>query len=459
MSNSDSGQGGIFPKIDVYIQNTGFDAGAQQDICGNTTDPFTLVDGSVWSSGHQYCIQIATAHELLHALGAGHEADRTDVTIPGGICPPPVNDPDAIGYGPFDQYSIGAQSYCSRSTARASTTDLAWLHDTYGMGGTVLGSTLRSNDWIWWIEGNPQEFWGDVWYGAIPSLLTAFPSPPTPGLEVATTNLNSSGTYTPIAGDFDGDEISDILGSTAGHMWWGTDRTGFNQQAYMYPVSAGFTPISGDFDGDSRGDVFWYKPGTGADAVWWGTGNRSSAFSGVLQTVNGANYQPFAADFDGDGASDIFWYDPTGYSRIWWGIYGTKGFYHSPLIYWVASGARPVAGDFDRDGYTDIWWLRQVGTDDLWWSNGSNRTFSPQQITAPLYNTATVAFGGKFTRQSSGNVFFDTSGSFDQIWEGQTNRTFVAIPVSHRSAFLPIVGDFDGDTVDDIYWYIAGDAP
>lgn len=53
-------------------------------------------------------------------------------------------------------------------------------------------------------------------------------------------------------------------------MQWRQPRscTGFTD-APERQATGTFVPIAGDFDGSGQDDVHWYRPGPGGDRVWW----------------------------------------------------------------------------------------------------------------------------------------------------------------------------------------------
>lgn len=66
---------------------------------------------------------------------------------------------------------------------------------------------------------------------------------------------------------------------------------------------------------------------------------------------------------------------------------------------------------------------------------------------------------GDFDGDSVADVFWYGPGAArDGLWYGDGDGTFTAVPVTVRGTYLPLVGDFNGDRRDDIFWYGPGSA-
>ncbi|NEP72931.1 MAG: S8 family serine peptidase [Okeania sp. SIO2G4] len=218
------------------------------------------------------------------------------------------------------------------------------------------------------------------------------------------TPVRINGVYEPIAGDFNGDNNTDILwyrpGPGQDFIWFFNSDGSF--ESSRFTVNGTYTPIVGDFNGDSTSDILWYRPGSGQDFIWFfdKDGNcTSSPF-----TVNGT-YTPVAGDFDASGTTDILWYRPgTGQDFLW--SFNSDGTFDSNRFR-VNGTYTPVAGDFDASGTTDVLWYRPGTGQDFLWS-------------------------------------FNSDGTFD------SNRFRV------NGTYTPVAGDFNGNLFSDILWYRPG---
>ena len=89
-------------------------------------------------------------------------------------------------------------------------------------------------------------------------------------------------------------------------------------------VNGTYSPFAGDFDGNGTDDLFWYAPGSAADSAWY-TNHTPGQYTSVARQVTNS-YVPGAGDFDGNGTDDIVWFSPSSASgdTVWLGTQGTR---------------------------------------------------------------------------------------------------------------------------------------
>jgi len=291
----------------------------------------------------------------------------------------------------------GTSVYTSRTVGRTRTRALPADHDGDGMDDPALFSSRR-NEWL----SRPSSSGTDI-------------SVPTPfGLPADTPLL-------PVIADFDGDGIDDPAaydpdgssGAPPGSWYFRKSTKGIDTAVFGYP---GTVPVVGDFDGDNTDDFGCYDadghlgeaPGT-----WYfmrstagGTGPLSLGYPGTV---------PVVGDFDGDGIDDYGVYDDVGRfghpSGLWSFMLSTHGFMTAQFGY---EGTVPFCGDFDGDGMSDY----------------------------GVYDASGSAQHG--VRPGSWFLMRSTDG-FESKEFGYDGT-------------VPVVGDFDGDGIDDYGFHDPLDA-
>jgi hypothetical protein len=160
----------------------------------------------------------------------------------------------------------------------------------------------------------------------------------------------------PISGDFDGDGRSDLaIWRSSTGVWWITNSSNGDRWTAEWGET-GDIPITGDYDGDGKSDRVIWRPKTGA---FWYT-NSSTGFRGSRAWGQTGDI-PVSGDFDGDGKSDFAVWRPS--NGIWYILRSSDG--GTTASQWGAAEDLPVPGDYDGDGKTDTAiWRPSTAT---WW--------------------------------------------------------------------------------------------
>lgn len=283
--------------------------------------------------------------------------------------------------------------------APGSAADVLWTSQPYVEGGSAASrftATTMSisgtytpvvgdfdgngaSDILWYVPGTGAD---SMWYfedGHISS----------------TASKTINGQYTPVVANFDHvdpvtdtkaakDDIFWYSATGSSTLWSGVGNRTFTTRTYTTQPPQNAKVLVGNFtvdpehtDGTYDVDMLFYSAGSGADAVWSGTG--TGAFSSIAKTINGT-YVPVVGEFDrvdqlpaqgqlpGAELTDVLWYAPgTAMDSVW--MNSESGFTTSPLTI-NAAGYRPFVIPNVLGGDT-IMWNNPTGADFRWQPRGT----------------------------------------------------------------------------------------
>ncbi|WP_421118830.1 FG-GAP repeat domain-containing protein [Aquihabitans daechungensis] len=407
---------------------------------------------SAMESGCNYSL----THELGHNFSAHHNPEN-------------AGDPTAFPWS-YGHFSMGKASTVMSYEQVCQPTPcpriLQWSdpdNDLVGFPNTPSGTAYRDNDrsvtdtsWAASQKGSSSSN-DSIWFRSASSH-TSFSIPD-----------DAEAPYTPLSGDFDGDQDADQFWYFPGRpleQVWAFSSTPGTYLPAEFDVVGSYRPVVGDFDGDGRDDIFWHAPGSNSDSIWWGTADPEDLGTVVSSVSVSATYSPQAGDIDGDGRDDVVWYAPgTANDYIWWGNASrstfaggsgstgvtVNGLYHLTL------------GDHNGDGREDLSWFQPgTGSDFIWHGMASHSAVGPSNQTNYTQNGDRLPQAGDFNGDGEDDIFWYGPGSEpDTIWWGQsTMSSFASAPgwtgQTVSGTYSPTTGDFDGDSFTDLFWFSFG---
>lgn len=461
-------------RADIRVMATSMASTISYRYCRGTGTPAQRLEYA-WTPWHgcndARCLLIFAE---IYSDGALRNVNRdAGVTNTGGVVQRTCRGPGVSGSFPCwrvdpsraQGYGAGSTAWADPAYGGSATAPLSAPFYTYAAGGFEYRHWLRSDtgysSGVWarrplgqnarsslrWAGG---ESLCDVSSGAgaccplLPSTRACAP-------------VSVAGSYQPVAGDFNGDGVDDIVwyaqGQAQDYLWQGTVYGRFVGR--QITANGTYTPVAGDFDGNGTDDILWYKPGgTGRDDVLW-RGKRNGSFRGESLRVGGT-FVPVAGDVNKDGRDDIFWYgDGTRPDYLW---LGSRGGFASRSFTQNGTGLVPLMTDFDKDRRADIFFYGPDGTPDEIWYGSVGPSF--QVRTTINVGGSYLPVAGRLDRGGRADVLWYAPGTAsDVLYLGARGRSFAGRAVDIDGVYVPFAGDFNGNGVDDVFWYGPGDDP
>lgn len=270
--------------------------------------------------------------------------------------------------------------------------------------------------------------------------------------------------------DFNGDGRDDILWENANNLlysnWLGAMNGGFliHDEEALDNWAIGNIVAVGDFNNDGRDDTLWRS---GSGEVYLSPTGVGGSFifsdlAGFVATVPNDWHILGAGDFDGDGKDDILWGNDDGRISNWLsnGDYSFDINDANAMTSGLADWPVQAIGNFNNEGRDDLV-VRHGSVLDLVFAT-----------TAGGFDYSMGPFGEVSTDwQIAGAGDFNGDGYDDLLWRntvtgvvsnwlnvnGIGQGTFT---INDANALVPVplewqivgVGDYNGDTRDDILW-------
>ena len=395
----------------------------------STSDSFfgysVISDGTdAGTDGHTYyCLDETLAHEMGHNMGAAHDVDTS-------------NGDDNVLQA--DEYGAYPYSFGYKTT---STTGNFYTIMAYGDSGQQ----------IYRIFSDPRStFCGGRACGTTTQADNARTLTQTIPVIAAFRATAVAGA--PVANDYNGDGVSDILWrnfSTGVNTIWRSANSALRQNVTQVADGNWKVAGSGDFDGDGVSDILWRNVASGQDAIW--KSGNSATPQAITDVTNAQWTVAGVGDFNGDGKSDILWRNPTTGNNVIWrsGDYATQQAVAAVAdAHWIVA----AVADFDGDGNADILWRNTTtGANTIW--NAGNAGLRRAVTTVADANWK-VAGAGDFNGDAISDILWhNVASGQNAIWRSANSATPQSI-VTVTNAYWDVaeVGDFNGDGKADVLW-------
>ncbi|QPJ61245.1 MAG: hypothetical protein G3M70_04820 [Candidatus Nitronauta litoralis] len=284
-----------------------------------------------------------------------------------------------------------------------------------------------------------------------------------------------------LTGDFNGDNFTDIayaLADISGiqiHVARGVGDGSFHPtQLTQYAGSWGgaWKAVTGDFDNGGKTDICFtllYDTAIGNYVVL----SQGDGTFGQLEstTIPGSwggwgQNDVIVGDFNNDGWTDLSYYilnDPSGIHHQTLlsdgnGKFGLTPVPSNPYPYAIDKNWKPITGDFDGDGGTDVSYYKVTanGLENITSLSGGNGAFGVATIslTAGTFGPGWDAFPGDFDGNGKTDVIFEnpTAAGADVYTLLADSQGVLGVGIYSTlstddwSSYVPLVGNFDGDT-------------
>ena len=231
---------------------------------------------------------------------------------------------------------------------------------------------------------------------------------------------------------------------------------GFSLSSKSISVNGNFRPLVGDFNADDIDDVLWYAAGSAPDSLWFF--NASGGHSSVPLTINGT-YRPTVLDAGGSGADDILWYGPGSAGDSIWRFDDAGNHVVVPIT--IGGNYTTVLGTFgdfySGDRWPQVLFFNPGGPDSAWvfHDDGSHTSWNVPNIDGDY-----LPISGHFANTGRSTIIWYRPGTAtERTWQfDKFGKVTQSNGPNVNGTYVPAVVDLDFNFYDDIVWSAAGTA-
>lgn len=240
----------------------------------------------------------------------------------------------------------------------------------------------------------PPGFGGNVSSGAIPAggsmVVNVTFSPVSPivyggtitvfaNQTAGTNTISASGTGKPVAGDINGDGMSDLIWRNpttgANLIWYLNGANVIGQQSLPSVADPAWQLVAtGDLNRDGYLDAIWRNVTTGANVVWYLNGSAYLGQESLPPVANRSWVIGAVSDINQDGWPDLIWRNIASGSNVIWYLNGTSLASQANLpSVSEQSWQMAASADMNQDGFPDLIWRNAAdGANVVWYLNNGS---------------------------------------------------------------------------------------
>lgn len=229
-------------------------------------------------------------------------------------------------------------------------------------------------------------------------------------------------------------------------------------------VGGTYQVVTGQFGGDLATDILFYGPGTLPDSLWIGRSGQRGSGAFIKENLSiGGNYQLLVGDFAGDDYDDLLFYGVgAAIDPLWVSVNSPARFDKTRKVSVGGTYQPKVLRDYRAQGTKDaVLFLGPGAAPDYYWNftdrAGQADYFGPGTYTSRFLkvNGAYQLVVGDYNGDRIEDVFlYQPGAAFDYLWTFNAAGVFTQRAETVNGTYQPVV--VQGSTYDGILWWGNG---
>ena len=210
----------------------------------------------------------------------------------------------------------------------------------------------------------------------------------------------------------------------------------------MYYGGAGYEPLAGDYDGDMISDAGLYRYASGYWYVKRLSDNLLAQFGGNYwagpRLVSKGGFVQVASDYDGDGKTDPAMYNET--SGMWSALFSGSAYMYASGVF-GGPGYAAIPADYDGDGITDYAIYNEMTSQWIALYSSDKYSMVSGLFGGPGYTAEPADYDGDGLADPC--IYNEAAGHWIILKTG-SGYALVVLPLG-GPGFKPVPADYNGD--------------